>query len=527
MMTSTISNFSRIFHRILSDTRIAHSAFVLLFALLVQVQLTQLINHDTGWYLHSVEAFLNDGKLYQDIFWEVNPPLAFYLSIPPVWLGLLVGGSIINWFVLYVCGLVLLSIVLVNGIFRNVDDFPLLERRVILLLIFFSLGVSPGEAFGQREHFTMILIMPYIVLSISRTFGYRPSSVSLGVLIGILGALGFSMKPYFLLAPVIIEIYLFFQKKQFSGIVRSETIALFITIGVYGLIVLLLTPEYLAKVIPYALVVYNNAYKNNLILVLFRVETILLPVVCLLHYFTRQKQRFPKIADVFLYLAICFFCVYLIQMKGWAYHIYPVSAMLLMTVTAMMLGNVSWLSSQGVLNKKVMISQCPFILMIGLMALMVCIPLGHGGYTNPFMKQLIPIVEKYAHGKPIFIFSSNVWTAFPLVNYTTVQWVSRFPTLWLIPGLIQARKALPSEGQDQRTAILDDIERFSTKAVLADITKNPPALIIVDIRAHKSYFGDLDFNYIKYFSSNSQFATLWSNYEHLVDVQGFAVYRKR
>lgn len=525
-MSSLNFGIPQVFDRILNNSRIACSVFVLLFALLVQVQLTQLINHDTGWYLHSVQAFLNGGNLYENVFWEVNPPLAFYLSIPPVWLGLFVGGSIIHWFVFYVCALLFITIILVNEIFRNVPNFSPSTRRWIIFLILFALGFSPGEAFGQREHFTMILTMPYIILSICRTLDYSSKRPCLEVVIGVLGALGFSMKPHFLLIPVVIEIYLFFQWKQFSGIVRNETIALITTSGLYGLIVLVMTPEYLSTVMPYAWVVYNNAYKNNLILVLSRVETLLLPAVCLLHYFTRHKQHFPKMTDVFLCLAVCFFCVYLIQMKGWSYHIYPVAALLLMAVTAMILGEFFRQPPQNVWNKKQVISQFQFILIIGLMALMVFIPLRQGGYTNPFMKELIPIVEKYAHGKPIYIFSSNVWTGFPLVNYTEVQWVSRFPTLWLIPGLIQARAGLPAKGQEERRAILEDIERFSTDAVLTDITKQSPALIIVDIREHKSYFGDLEFDYIDYFSTNVKFATLWSKYQHLVDVQGFAVYRK-
>ena len=60
---------------------------VAVFLASAYIQFTSLINHDSAWFLYSVDAFFEGGRLYQDIFFEVNPPLAFYLTIPPVYVS--------------------------------------------------------------------------------------------------------------------------------------------------------------------------------------------------------------------------------------------------------------------------------------------------------------------------------------------------------------------------------------------------------------------------------------------------------
>ena len=513
-------------HHILNDTFLALSSFSLLSFTWVYVKCTHLINHDTGWYLHSAQAFLNGGTLYQDIFWEVNPPLAFFLTLPPVWLGMASGGFIIPYFIFYVFTLIFLSLLLSNTVLRNFENVSLANRRICILFMFIALAVSPAGDFGQREHFLMILTMPYIVYIVLQISGKALLTLPLKVIIGFLGGIGFAMKPHFLVVPVILEFLLFLKTRQPRNHIRSETITLSTTLGLYGLFVYFLTPEYVRTVVPYALMVYNTAYKNDLLLVLFRAETIQLPVIIILHFVTRSKQRYPLFSDLFLSLALVFYCIYFIQMKGWHYHIYPVSTMLLMTITTMTLGLVPTTFSPRDFNKTRHATKGQIILLSGLLILMTLNPLRQGGYTNSFMAQAAPLVEQYAKGRPIYIFSSNVWTGFPLINYTQAQWSSRFPTLWLIPGLTQARYKLESNLTAHDTRLLDEIERFSKEAVIADLTDTPPNLIIVDNRKDKSYFGNIDFDYITYFSSDPKFSLLWQHYKHITDIREFAVYQR-
>ena len=109
------------------------------------------------------------------------------------------------------------------------------------------------------------------------------------------------------------------------------------------------------------------------------------------------------------------------------------------------------------------------------------------------------------------------------MNYSGVGWSSRFPTFWLLPGA-QRRRHAPG-GKDN--ALLDEIERFTRDAVAADLTRQPPDLVIVDNRASKSYFGDLDFDYLDYFLEDPRFARIWDDFEWIGDEGDYRLYRRR
>ena len=50
------------------------------------------LNHDTSWYFVATEAWLDGAPLYSEIM-EINPPLAFYLTAPFVWLSRAMGST--------------------------------------------------------------------------------------------------------------------------------------------------------------------------------------------------------------------------------------------------------------------------------------------------------------------------------------------------------------------------------------------------------------------------------------------------
>ena len=512
-------------HNILVDNQLAMPAFLTLFGFCVMGQFSELINHDTGWYLYSAEAFIKGGHLYKDVFWEVNPPITLYLTIPPVWLGMNFGGSIPHWFLSYVFTLIIGSLLLVNHTLHSLRNLSIAEKRIILLLAFFCLAILPGGAIGQREHLAMILIMPYVFLSALRASGSTIPFPIQGV-VGVLGGIGFVLKPYFLVGPVFLEIFLIFQRRTLTGIFRGETLGLTLSAGFCGLAVFIFTPEYVNTVVPFALKVYNSAYRNSLLYVVSRLESILFFLILVLHFLTRKKERFPTLSSTLLVLALGFYCVYLFQMKGWSYHIYPVTALLLMSLTVMVLGISDSPFQLIPPHSTPIISKKLYIVMIGVVSLMIFLPFLRGGYTNSVVYKLIPIVEKHASGQWIYSLSANVWTGFPLVNYTTVEWSSRFPALWLLPGLIQARQGKTPSTLTNDSSTLDEIEHFSMEAILSDLTSKPPSLVIVDVRPKKTHFGGVEFDYIEYLSANPKFKTLWSKYELIADLGGFQVFKQ-
>jgi hypothetical protein len=153
--------------------------------------------------------------------------------------------------------------------------------------------------------------------------------------------------------------------------------------------------------------------------------------------------------------------------------------------------------------------------------------LWRGGYQNTYAEALAPIVREHAAGRAIYVFTTKVSAAFPLVNYTEVAWASRFPMLWLVPGLELKRGTAAEDLSADQRARLAEIERFVVDAVVSDLGSWRPALVIVDVRRSKSYLDDIEFDYIEHFSKDPRFAAIWSHYEPIERLGYYRIYKRR
>ena len=516
LTTKTTPRLVQIVWRVMGDGRIALLTLGALLVTRLGTQLGTLINHDTGWYLYAVERLLDGGRLYEDIFVGVNPPLILLLTVPPVAVSRFTGVFAVDLFVLYLYALIGLSLVVFWWLLRGRSDLPASMRNGLVLIAAVILTVSPADQFGQREHFLMVLALPYLALAALRAAG-EGVAWPLAALIGVAAALGFGLKPHYLLVPALLEVYLIFMTGRMRTAIRPETLALAATCMLYAGSVALFTPDYLTRIVPYALEVYNEAYRNPLWVNLFRGETVLLPLACMAQLTIRRSQPIPALGDVFLIAASVFFLAYVVQMKGWDYHLYPATTCLTLGFVAIFLNGLLSLSASGRSGPG------PVLVFAALIAALVPVAGDslRGGYRNGFMEDMMPHVERHAAGGSIAILTTNVWPGFPMVNYAGVGWSSRFPTLWLLPGTLRKQ----AEAVDDER--LMEIERYTREAVLADFSLQPPDLVVVDNRENKSYFGDLPFDYIDYFTEDPRFATIWANYEWVVNEGDYRLYRRR
>ena len=506
-----------------AERRFALPAFAVLFAASLAFHLSQYVNHDVGWYLHSAGAFLDGGRLYQDIFFEVNPPLALYLTLPPVMVARLTGLFAADLFILYVFALAGLSLLLARRLLRAVPDLPRHAARGLLLAALIVLLVIPARDFGQREHLMVALALPYLLLAALRALDgacERPQAA----LIGVLAGLGFALKPHFLLVPLALEIYLLLRARRLGACFRSETLALAATLLLYGLAILIFTPDYLTRVVPFALEVYNGAYRNPLSYVLFRQEMVLLAIGLFLHLAARRGPAFKELADVFFIAATGFILVFVVQMKGWNYQLYPAASMLLLGAATLLPGGSAQGNATGHTTRR---SALIVLTAVLLASSLVGKALLRGGYENHYIADFAPYVERHAAGGSIYVFSTNVSAGFPLATYSRVGWSSRFSALWLIPGLERKRRAQAEGKAEANTAILREIERFAKDAVIEDFTRRPPDLVLVDKRREKSYFGGTAFDYLDYFRVDPRFREIWSDYTLAADLGTYRLYRRK
>ena len=511
----------------MSGRLLANGRVVLIIALALLIgtfigQLLSYLNHDTAWYLHAGAQFLDGGELYRDVFVEVNPPLAFFLALPPVILARLSGLFAVDLFVVYFYLLIVASLIATWRLLSADDGVSPAARRGLLILATVTMTICPADQFGQREHFLMVLVLPYLVFAGLSIRGLRLAwPVALGL--GLVAGLGFALKPHYLLVPLALEAYRFAITRRWLTWLRPETLGLAATVAIYAAVVVWVTPDYLSRIVPYALEVYNQAYQNPLWVVLWRIETVMLPVGCIVHFATRRNQQMPQLGDVFMIASAVFFIAYATQLKGWSYHLYPASSCLILGYGALFLNHLTAPRSKSIAPVPRSLTRGIAVASLVLIAILVGNDAAHLGYKNRFTDIMTPYVERYARNGSIAILGSNVWPGFPLVNYSRVGWSSRFPTLWLLPGAIQKRHS----GEVADPALLDEMEAFTRDSVVADLSAQPPDVVIVDDREKKSYFGAAPFDYLAYFGEDPRFARIWSNYVWVAEEVGFDVYRRR
>jgi hypothetical protein len=454
------------------------------------VYFNAMTNADVAWFLTGTSKLLNGEKLYRDVV-EVNPPLVFYLDLPVILISHLTGIHADIVFVAYVFVLIASCCAFVGNLINGSSD-SILEQQIFLLAVLAALILFGSWEFGQREHLAIILGLPYLCLIAQRAFG-GTTDKWFAAIIGILAGLAFSLKPQFLAVPAVLEFYLALQL-GFSWTLRRPEIFLLGTFSFsYVGSILLLTPEYISNVVPKALLVYSRGYSVPLRFVLLTWQTLVLPVVVAAHLLSRRRQRRPQFADVFL-IAACIFCViYISEMKGFSYQIMPVTVLIFLAMTAAMItggrpafGNIT---------------------LCALLALYVY----RGTYRDTAAQALAPVVQDRLHGGAIFAFTSYVWLGFPLANMVRARWSSRFPALWMLPGAEKGLRYAGSTGHRQLAAAYSKIEKYTIDSVVADLRKDPPTLIIVDKRPDPR-FGEIEFNYVPFFSKDPRFAEIWSQY---------------
>ncbi len=504
--------------RLLLKDAVAYGAPIALFAAGLAAQLMSMLHHDPSWYLIAGAQYLEGGILYRDVFVDVNPPLGLFLTLPPVILARFLDVFPVPVFVVYVYLLIALSLA---AAWRLLDGPPVL-RRGLFIAAAAVLILSPAGDFGQREHFLTILILPYLFLSALDPARKRIPWMA-ALILGLAAGAGFALKPHYLLIPLALEVYRLTSVRRLASLWRPEVLGLGLALLGYGGVLIFVTPDYLTRIVPYAMEVYNQAYANPLYINLFRLETFLLPLGCAIQIATRRRQAAPRYGDVFLIASACLFVAYLVQGKGWDYHLYPASACLVLGYVSICLNAMQRQNGAASPSGKGGLSHGAALAALAVAAVLVGHDVTKFGYKNRFTEIMTPYAARYAGGGSIAVMSANLWAGFPLVNNSRLGWSSRFAALWLLPGAQQRRHA--DDGAD--LALLDEMEAFTRDAVVADFTAAMPDLVFVDDRDMKPYFGGLSFDYLEFFGQDRRFARIWPDYVWVEKVVGFDIYRRR
>jgi hypothetical protein len=213
----------------------------LLFALQAWLRFHSSLIHDTAWYVYVAQGLLEGKKLYVD-FVEVNPPLGMWLIVPPVWFGRVMGLDAVACLYAYLFALTAACLVAVRRYVRGEPS----ARHLCLVATAAILLFTPGNNFGQREHFMVLLFLPWVMLRMNR----EAHAPLLGrIIIGALAGLAIALKPHAVFAPALVEAVLYIQRRNWRGLFVPENLASVAAVAIYGATIALFTPEFFGGVI--------------------------------------------------------------------------------------------------------------------------------------------------------------------------------------------------------------------------------------------------------------------------------------
>jgi hypothetical protein len=501
-----------------------------LVAVSLTAELTSYARPDIGFLLDAAGRVLDGAKLYVDIV-EINPPLIIVLNFPAVLLARALHLSPILVYRLGFAVALLVSLWLTARRLRAVlpDDAGL--QRLLLALVAFALFPLSAQDFGQREHLLLALATPYLLLGVARALG-RPVDRREAMVLGLLAGVGFALKPHFLLLWIAVEAYLRFApgRPRPAWGLPPESVGISLILITYGTAIFTLTPDYL-RLVRLVAGAYSEFLHASFLHLLVTGPGAALSLFALLAYVAlRRRAGHIELWNLLALGVLACFLAGAAQQKGLRYHFYPSFALGLA-----MLG-LAAADAREPLQRGVQRIYRAIALAV-VVAAVVVVTVQNVAQAAGFAPrdeqarfgELVRLVRAHAStpGDHLYVMSYHIGSTYPLVNYSGVPSASRFPQLWIL-----AAEYLDDLNADRplryhAPAEMSPSERYLNQAVLEDLERQPPKVLIVLRHARDlPVNGYRRLNYLAYFGRDPRLAAILDRYQWIGDVGDYAAYER-
>jgi len=448
--------------------------------------------NDVAWQLWIGRQLAHGATLYTDII-ETNPPLWFWAAIPVVDLAQLIGARPYHVLILSVLALDVAALLLVRRLCRDMQPGVaiVLGFPVVTLLAFL-------DVFGQREHLTLISIVPYLILVARRAEGLGSGRV-LSIVVGVLAAAGIALKPHFLLVPLALEMLLLVRARRVS--LRPEILALGVFLIGYALSVLMFASAYFLTTVPMMTLAYHG-YDQPILDLLHRPAV---AMACLL-LLSLPLYGWPRssLAQAALVAGLAFLAAYLLQGKGWRYHGLPAMGCFALAILAEA-ERFRWRAA-------LLTQRAALVLAVGA-ALCLVLPLveavRHDNRTNALLA-----TRDLKAGDVVGVLSTSGGRYWPIPEERHFIWPSRYMTYWMLIDAIDASRA------GSRNPSLATLIRNVRRNAVDDLACHPPRRILED----RYNIPFLKTGLVRFFSVDPDFARLMRAYRRGADYGEFATY---
>lgn len=465
------------------------------------------LTHDVSWQFWIARQMINGVPLYERIM-EVNPPLWFWLAMPLAALGDAVGVTPDRFYIIFISALSLFSAI-ITGRFLEPEDSG--RRLFVIGALLILYWLAPLYDFGQREQITAIAALPYCALVFKRQQN-ESVGIYLAITIGVIGALGFAMKHYFVLVPVALELWLYWHSRNLKNVVRPETVALGLCALGYGLSVVLVTPHFFTHLLPVVNAAYGG-YERSLLIQVTRIEVAvwLLSFAAIVSARKSLRERERYAADMLYITGACFIAAYFLQQKGWQYHAIPASVCLALACLYL-------LAMSGSVNIGATARRTAYVAAV----LLVVTGAARGPYQPGRASEMSKLLSGAKTGDSVMILTSDPRMIFPAVEDSGLRWPSRYFSFWMIASIAKAQ-ASGTPMSPELARLADTIRQEA----IEDIRCSSPQVIVSHIYNRTYYIAPDRFRMTDFFRQNGDFSRyLQANYRLNSSTAEFEIYER-
>jgi len=484
------------------------------------------MNQDVGVILSVTERWMSGERLYLDVI-DVNPPLIFMLNLIPVGLAKILPISSASALMTCVLALAVWSAWASYRIILALGAAEESIANILLLpLLLFALIVFPSEMFAQREHLMALGMFPYLILAAARCEDKRISG-RLALAVTIISALGFALKPHFLIIPAAVEVYLICIRGPGRALRDPAPWIMGLTMATYALVAWLVTPSYFSFVIPLVMSAYENIGGTNYFSIIIGKHLAPYLFVVIPLTIAAFVSRWPHVARLTGVVALAAAIAGVAQDKGWPYHLLPTQMASILLFGWAVVRIMERLQQGGAVAMQAGRS------MIGLMLLMIYCLAGAAryglydqiDYEDSQAGQWQHILEKHANGASVLMLTPGIYPHFPAMNYVNIKQASRFLTVWPLQGAYENCK--PNEPRYHTSSQMTDSEKLFDRMLIEDLAKNKPRLVVIDKIPGIPWCGGEEFDFLEYFLRQPAFAAEWQNYEYVAVYDRYMLYKRK
>jgi hypothetical protein len=449
------------------------------------LQLDTGLNPDVAWLLTVGERMLDGQQLYVDIL-ELNPPMSALLYLPMVALA---GWLSLPAEPLVVAAILLLTLVSLWSSLHMLRRSGLLQDDQFWWPIGIAvLTVFPGGNFGEREHVAVILMLPLLAAAALRQTGQVPT-LAASLLAGLGAGLAMTVKPHFALPVLIVALHGLASTRSWRSVFNLAHVTAGLVLLAYGLAVWLWFSNFFTSMLPLAAAAYVGDRRPLLVLIL-GLPAIPFWLMLLGVVLVYRRQAVAAFNAQLLAAAIGFFVVYLIQGKGFIYHLLP-SYMLSAMVFAR-----CFVQGRGHGRSRTLAG----VLATGLLSL----PSVNMLRGDELRDSAVAAIRPMGPGLAIANLSSHLEIASPLHRMVGGRLVNSGPCLWITLGAV--RRALATDDVTLR-AQMQDLEDYERSRLRDDLRSDPPDIILA---------GADGFNWLEWARQDQDLAVLLDGYEVMV-----------